>query len=205
MVETNGTKISVAEIGAQLAWLGAALRSSPYKLGVAYCTPLIHIDSQPSKAPEDLLSPVDVQFKIDFTIEEPELTQQSPETPNGQCWHSMFRNPVIVKGYPIPPKPEPYLGLEIPLNIMAGLIHTRRVNTFDGKLFLKGFSSMLIPTQYTKDLFMWHFIYHSDGTRISYLESSASHAEGIAISDLTEARHFVGWCTNVKMNAGKDD
>lgn len=205
MVEATGTKVSVAEIGVQLAWLGAALRSSPYKLGVAYCTPLIHIDSQSVKVSENLLSLPSVQFKIDFAIEELELTQLTPKMLNGQCWHSMFRNPIIVKGYPIPPKPEPYLGLEIPLNMMAGLIQTKRVNSFDGKLFLKGFSSMLIPTKRTKNLFMWHLIYHGDGTRISYLESSADHVEGIAISDLAEARHVVGWCTNAKMNAGRDD
>jgi hypothetical protein len=57
MVKAFGTGYFVAEIGEQLAWLGAALRSSLYELGVAYCMPfpgdiLIDIAPHPvSRAP----------------------------------------------------------------------------------------------------------------------------------------------------------
>lgn len=40
-IEAVGTVHFVAEIGEQLAWLGAAFRSSPYTFGISYCTPSI--------------------------------------------------------------------------------------------------------------------------------------------------------------------
>lgn len=39
VVRAPGTKYSIAEIGEQLGWLGAALRSPPEKLAAAYCRP----------------------------------------------------------------------------------------------------------------------------------------------------------------------
>ena len=149
MVEAFGTGGFVAEIGEQFAWLGAALRSSPYELGVAYCTPSIHFENAPHPVSGTPPSP-HILCKIDFTVEEEHL-----EPSNGQCWHNMFRNPVVVKGYPIPRRSESDTGLEIPLNMMAGLARTQRANIFNGKLFIKGFSTMLVPTKRCGDLLIW--------------------------------------------------
>ena len=147
MVEAFGTGDSVAEIGEQLAWLGAALRSSPYELGVAYCTPFvsdIHVSNAPHPVSGIRLGPIFFARSISPCRK----GKNTLEPSNGQCWHNMFRNPVVVKGYPIPRRSEPNTGLEIPLNMMAGLARTQRVNTFNGKLFIKGFSTMLVPTKH---------------------------------------------------------
>lgn len=48
IVEATGTVFSLVEVGEQFAWLGAALRSSPWESGVAYCSPFItdiHIEN----------------------------------------------------------------------------------------------------------------------------------------------------------------
>jgi hypothetical protein len=89
MVEAFGTGDAVAEIGEQLAWLGAALRSSPYELGVFYCTPFISdicVDNTPLPV-FGTSSACEILCKIGFTVEE-ELKHL--ETSNGQCWHNMF-------------------------------------------------------------------------------------------------------------------
>lgn len=205
MIEAIGTGDSVAEIGEQLAWLGAALRSSSYELGVAYCTPFIidiHVDNILHLVP-GMLSESHMLCKIGFTVQERE--EEHPGSSKGQCWHSMFRNPVVVKGYPIPRRSEPNTGLEIPLNMMAGLGRTQRINTFKGKLFIKGFSTMLVPTKHSGGLLIWHLLYNKDGNRISYLEDIDSHIGNISTSDLETARHILGWSSEIKYCAGRND
>lgn len=212
MVEALGTQYSVAEIGEQLAWLGAALRSSPYEHGVAYSMPLVScrpacfvttggilIDNPPHLMSKTV-SWVSVPCKIGFIVKEKE---EDLEDANGQCWHNMFRNPVVVKGYPIQRKSKLNTGLEIPLNMMAGLARAQRANNFNGKLFIKGFSTMLIPTRHSGGLLFWHLLYNKDGNRISYLENTVPHAENVNASDLEKARHVVGWCSNVRNYAGR--
>jgi len=169
MVEASGTGYSVAEIGELFAWLGAALRSSPYKLGVAYCTPFISdIGNTPCPA-AGVLPRLEILCKIDFTMQQ---SQEQVRPSSGQCWHNMFRNPVVVKGYPIPRRSEYNTGLEIPLNMMAGLAQTQRANIFNERLFIKGFSTMLVPTKRSGNLLIWHLLFKEDGSRISYLDNT---------------------------------
>ena len=203
-MEAFGTGHSVAEIGEQLAWLGAALRSSPYELGVTYCTPFIsdiHIPNSQHSVSE--WSPwLEILCKIDFIVQK---MDEHLKLSNGQCWHNMFRNPVVVKGYPIPRRSEPNTGLEIPLNMMAGLAGTRLINTFNKQLFIKSFSTVLVPTKRDGSLLIWHLLFNKNGNRISYLDNTFPHAENLSISDLENSRHVLGWCSEVKYNAGRNN
>jgi hypothetical protein len=202
MVEVCGTGYSVAEIGEQFAWLGAALHLSPYELGVACCTPSIgeiHVDTAPTAS--GTLSSHHIRCKVDFTFQE---CEERLEPSNGQCWHKMFRNPVVVQGYPIPYRSEPSPGLEIPLDIMAGLVRTQHINTFNGKLFIKGFSAMLVLTSGSGAILIWHLLYNKTGNRISYLDSPVAYADNANAFDLEKARHIVGWCSEVKYYAGRN-
>ncbi|KAH8812428.1 hypothetical protein F5884DRAFT_309735 [Xylogone sp. PMI_703] len=203
IVGAFGTGAAISEIGEQLAWLGAALRSSPYETGVTWSIPFIDdiIIKNVSRQVSGISDPPIIICKIGFNVEKQGFFQLS----NGQCWHNLFRNPVVVKGYPIPRRSETDAGLEIPLNLMAGLTGARRVNSFNGKLFIKGFSSMLIPTKRNRDILVWHLLYNQDGARISYLETTVPHAENINISNLESARHILGWCSEVKYCAGAVD
>ncbi|KAI5926467.1 hypothetical protein F4810DRAFT_539812 [Camillea tinctor] len=67
MVEVRRTNCSLAEIGEQLAWPGAALRSSPYEHGVAFPTPCINLDTATQRS----ISATGF-CKIDFAIEREE-------------------------------------------------------------------------------------------------------------------------------------
>lgn len=202
MIEVSGTGDSVAGIGELLAWLGAALRSSPYKAGIAYCSPTLNIlmGKAPLTVTGASLIP-DVLCEIGFMVHR---VENHIEPPNGQCWHDMFRNPVIVKGYPIPGRATLHKGLEIPLNMMAGLVRTKCANPFNGNIFIKGFSSMLVPTSINKDTLTWHLLCNKDGRRISYQDHDLTLSPTFSISYLESARHFVGWCSEVKNYAGMD-
>lgn len=112
---------------------------------------------------------------------------------------------MVVEGYPIPRRSETDTGLEIPLNMMAGLARTQRANTFNEKLFIKGFSTMLVPTKHSGDLLIWHLLYNKDGNRISYLDNTIPHAENVSVFDLGKARHIRGWCSEIRNYAGRND
>lgn len=199
VVEATGTDEAIAEISEQLAWIGSALRFPEHGHQIVHCWPNIHIEKMPRRSLAATSIPK-LSCRIDFTIEK--LAKQ-PQNSNGQCWHDLFRHAVIVKGYPITRRHTLGIGLEIPLDIMAGLARTPRINSFNGGLYAKGFSTMLVPTKYDGDLLVWHLIYNQDGSHISYFEDTVSCVKNVNIFDLDRARHIVGWCSDVKYLAGK--
>jgi hypothetical protein len=130
-------------------------------------------------------------------MDEPATREGAPS------WHNMFRNPIMVSGYPILTKHEYGLGLEMPLNMVAGLAGSERANQFDGKVFIKGFSTMLIAVKITTDLLIWHYFYNSEGERISYLDHTLQGVDDISLLQLDTAGHVVGWCSGCMYYAGK--
>lgn len=199
MVEVLGIEYSIAEVAQQLAWLGAALHSSSLDQGVSCCTPYVHADIGSYSLP-GVSFPLDLIFRVTFRLG---TKVETGTVTNGQCWHDLFRNPILVTGYPVPERSREKSGLEIPLDMMAALVQTKQVNTFRGKLFLKGFSTMLVPTDQHANMFFWHIVYNDDGSRISYLNAPTLHLADLSVSDILDARHVVGWCSEAKFNAGK--
>lgn len=205
MVEAFGTAGSVAEVGEQLAWIGAALRSSPFESGVAYCTPSLGEIGYPNTKLESLVEPRPL-YKINYTIEKP---KEQVKAMNGQCWQRLFRNPVIVNGYPIPRRLQRNTGLEIPLCLMVALAQARHVTAFDGKLFIKGFCTILMPTKHVGNIVIWHMLFNEDGSNISYADPRVRsipgvHLDNLRIVDIEKSRHIIGWCPYVKSYAGRD-
>ncbi|KAG0645258.1 hypothetical protein D0Z07_8889 [Hyphodiscus hymeniophilus] len=189
----KGTEPAIAEIGQQLAWLGAALRSSPSDR-IAYATPQVICSATTG-----------TDFRLDFRVKE--HTTQGFQG-NGSCWRSLFRNPVIVEGYPILARVNGEKGLEIPLNMMAGLGQASRVTNFDGGLVIKGHSTILYPTQRIKNSVLWHYMFNYDGSRMSYLVPSVL-GEGCAsvhevdTSCLEYSRNFLGWTSSAEIYTGE--
>ncbi|KAH8130405.1 hypothetical protein LI328DRAFT_162205 [Trichoderma asperelloides] len=94
-VEAYGSAVSVAELGEQLAWLGAAVRALPLENDkITYCVPVMIKDlgsGNVNMTPHSLIlqpSLRKVNFKIIFEMEETSATRL-----NRRC--------IIVKGYPI--------------------------------------------------------------------------------------------------------
>ncbi|GAP91233.1 putative Pfs domain protein [Rosellinia necatrix] len=200
IVEVSGIA-SVAEIGEQLGWLGAALRSSSRENGLVYCTPMMLNINTSDTTPQiqNETSLLQLVYEISFIIDEIETP---PQRPNGQCWHNLFKNPVVVKGYPILRRPNSNTGLEANLNVLACLTRTQRLDYFKDRVFLKGFSSMLIPTMRNRDTLCWHLVYNNDGSRISYLD----HNEAVEVLNippsLENLRHILGWCSESRFYGG---
>ncbi|OTA56890.1 hypothetical protein K449DRAFT_437747 [Hypoxylon sp. EC38] len=203
-VDIVGTDDSIAEAGQQLAWLGSTLRSSPFQKGIATCAPRIRsVPFMKVALPPNSMLVGEAFFVIDFKIEEPSANNQALP---GRCWHGMFRNPVMVTGYPILAKHERKLGLEIPLNIMAALAGSERAYEFDDKVFIKGISTMLIATRAIGDLLIWHYFYNENGEEISYFDHNLTSVDNIHLKQLSNprVRHVVGWCSECIYHAGAD-
>ena len=136
-------------------------------------------------------------FKISL-----DLRSEEEQSNPGSCWRHMFRNPVVVKGFPIRARSQPQAGLEVPLNVMAGLVDTRHVNVCYGAVYLKGSSSMLVPVARTTDMVLWHLYQNPTGEHIAYLRKNSTPSIGIDPADLGRTRHIVGWCLDARHYAG---
>ncbi|GAB1315215.1 hypothetical protein MFIFM68171_05425 [Madurella fahalii] len=128
----------------------------------------------------------------------------------GKCWRGMFRNPVIVRGYPIPCRAasEADTGLEIPLGMIAALTNCQQVVNFAGMTYLKGFAAMLAAVRVVGDVVFWHLCYNPDGKYISYEDSRVSRigeARALSMGALEGCRHIVGWSDNVRNVVGAPD
>ncbi|KAK8202302.1 hypothetical protein IWZ01DRAFT_486994 [Phyllosticta capitalensis] len=216
IVGISGPKEFICEIVEQLSWIGSALRSSPSE-NLAECTPsyshLEHVSpkfaSQEDKRVACGFSRAnwDVYGRISFTVSE--VDREWLKSREGTCWQGLFRNPVSARRYADSIRDN--FGLEIPLNMMAGLLRTSRVTEFDGRVFIKGFSSILFPTKLVGDTITWHLLYNSDGSYLSYLDERIQSlqdekARHIRLTDLFAAtKNVVGWCSEAKSYTGSLD
>ena len=63
---------------------------------------------------------------------------------------------------------------------------------------------MLVAVDRLDDAYVWHHLYKSDGSHISYLDAVENEPERqFHTQDLSAARHIVGWCSDVDVWAGK--
>ncbi|KAF4470088.1 pfs domain [Fusarium albosuccineum] len=190
-VQVEGTTDSIAMVGEQIAWLGAALHPSCSESGLATSHPQLKI-STPSAGPAICT----IQFLVEVNLE------KGQKSVAGQCWHALFQNPVIVSGYPIPRRTQYSSGLEIPLNVMSGLTQCPRINKYLGRHFLKGFSTALFPTKKLDDAILWHLDFSTDGSRLAYPNLDEMDNLDMDIGELAAGRHIVGWCSEAKFFAG---
>lgn len=207
MVTAIGSRESIADVGEQLAWLGSSLRQSPIGSGPVLClAETSQVRSHKVHSLTVTKPSVEMDCTISFRIARSEK-QRQPPTMNGKCWYDLFLNPVIAMGFPIPSRNEQQVGLEIPLSMMATLAQAKRVTLFDGKVYAKGFSTILFPTKRSGNTILWHLLYNVNRQRLTYNDFrvaplQSSSVEGIGIQDLENSRHILGWASSVEIVAG---
>lgn len=73
IVDVCGIPESAAQVGQQLAWLGAALRPSPREKGVTYCVPrlsrMVNTNQSRKSRADHARPPLEVTLKIEFSFE----------------------------------------------------------------------------------------------------------------------------------------
>lgn len=187
----TGTILKIADIGEQFAWVAAACRTSHKAETLAFSV----IDFEQSAQQSD-------SFSVKYDIQD---LQDSEICHNGACWHELFKNPVIVPGFPILARDQNERGLEISLEMMARLGGAERATIYDGQLVIKGFSTIFVPTEQTHNSIMWHFILNKNEERISYNDAKKrcpAKAVITTYSCLESSRNFLGWSTSVLLYTG---
>lgn len=191
-VSANGPIGMLIDLAQQLAWIGSALSSSPYEEQLAYCRPVL--ESQ-SSAPGRT-------FELSFNHQPLHPTENA-------CWLPMFCGASIAHGFPIPERGEE-TGLEIPLNLVAGIARIQHAVEYEGGVVMKGFSTIFVPTKRTGNRVQWHLISSSDADiRLSYQEglrrcNSRLSTKELSFAELSKCRAIVGWCTSATSLLGSD-
>ena len=111
------------------------------------------------------------------------------------CWFSLFNNPVITRGFPVPERRNAEQGLELPIELMATLGGGRHAIEFEGGLVIKGPSMAFIPVQQFEDTIQWHMISNSDGTRLRYSDLRRPRAllKEVNFETIRTKRVILGW------------
>jgi hypothetical protein len=209
IVSASGIPFSVAEVGELLAWLAAALRSSPSKRGAVSCRPVASLVLQSrAQAPDTPTDEAEMSGLCKIGFQFKTLDKGVSDGSSGSCWLDSFRNPVVVEGYPIPRRSRAGSGLEVSIDIMVSLVNANHLVDFCRRTFLKGFSTMLAVTEVIGSTVFWHLFYNGDRAYISYEDARIPRIQENDLSrtldqaTLATSRHILGWCKKVSCLAG---
>jgi hypothetical protein len=202
----RGGQAALTELCEQLAWLGAALRTSPFQHGI--CLTTSHIKA--SKDDYFIGSIPSIRVHIGFTLNSPvTLSLDKSNTVSGTCWHELFHNPVIANGFPILARHENEEGLELPADMMSALAEAHFATRYDTTILLKGICTMLVPTRQTGRSITWHFLFNENGKRISYYSFRERCPGWISLDEsifnlfeIGKTRNFVGWASDITRHLG---
>ncbi|KAM7187068.1 hypothetical protein V8F20_011136 [Naviculisporaceae sp. PSN 640] len=184
----TGLLSTIIEVLEVLAWAGAALRQSSISSGVQYSVPYLEYMAPASQFPRI----PSVRFRYDT-----ESLSLADHRTDWCCWHSIFRNPVIVKGFPTLHRPADMHGLELSLEGLATLIGAPKLTLFQKSAIFKGFNSAITAVEVAEDHVKWHFYMNEDGTRLPCsdprLHSDWNRSVHLTWNELKKRRHFLGW------------
>jgi hypothetical protein len=190
VIDAHGSDQMLVEVAQQLAWTGAVLSSSPYGERLAYSQAVIQ-----SVVPGHL-----------FTIKFQSKALHPAEDP---CWLPLFCGASIARGFPIPPRQDE-MGLEIPLEIMAGISGVRHAVEYEGGVIMKGFSNMFVPIKRSGNRVQWHLVSSLNcETRLSYRDvldrcQIRASLKEVNLESLRITRAIVGWCSAVSSLLGSN-
>ena len=128
-----------------------------------------------------------------------EVIPLGPNEPRS-CWNEALGESVIVAGFPVPDRYQGEIGLELSLEIMAGLGAVALATEYGGGYVLKGRSVAFIPVERRGNSVQWHLI-HQSGGRIRYQDIGNLCPHRLLTGKLDEkglssTRAFLGWCPN---------
>lgn len=188
---------AIVEVMQQVLWLGAAFRTSDSG-EIQYSVPIIDVTAEGQRGTMGFGA-----FRIRFK------TSPLPEHEK-ICWHPLFNNPVIARGFPIPERSGNEVGLEIPIEIMAALGGARHATDYNGGLVLKGHSAMFVPVHRSADSIQWHLIRSNDESRLTYRAADGQCPNRASLKEvdydsLQKTRAFLGWWRTAETHLGTAD
>lgn len=186
----TGDPLSLLDAAEAFIWLSMACRPSTGKR-----TQICRLDLD-----RILVEVAGVMILTQLSFDDIPLSESSPAS----CWHEMFRNPVVVEGFPIPPRTVEERGLEISIELMLSLAQTFWATVYNGALVLKGFATLLTPTLKVGESVIWHLTADTEGKRLSYNRGfDNSILKNLDGALFPGARHFVGWLKSADYLVGE--
>jgi hypothetical protein len=171
-------------IASALSWLTSAIRYSDHD-GLCLSKPNVRIVTRPEYA-----SLIRIENCPLVPVHQP------------SCWHALFTNSVIAKGFPISPRQQGH-GLEIPIADAFHLAGSLKLIDYEDGLLAKGLCGALIPIKDNQfdDAIQWHL---QIWTTSSLLKSVLPQG-WLKVNDpklLTGRRAFVGWAGQAEVLIG---
>jgi len=126
------------------------------------------------------------------------------------CWHPLFPNAVIAKGFPVRDRVQG-TGLEISFANMALMSQSLRIVEYDRGLVLEGLRLFLIPVRLLPDgSVQWHLEYKRIGGRqkprkifeVMREDHLVNRYRSLDVKDLVQRRCFLGWVDSVEVLIG---
>jgi hypothetical protein len=194
VVRMTGIPLMLTEAAEIAVWLSTACRTAASHETPQICRPVL-ADNPESSADVPVIS-----TEVNFALSD---LAPSSAAPGGTCWHRMFRNPVIVYGFPIPSRANGERGLEIPVELMLSLARTTWATIYCGVLILKGYATLLTPTLKIDKSVVWHLT--ADTRQRQSYNSGMAHSCLSNMEDalFPNARHFVGWLKSAEYLVGE--
>ena len=183
-LRVEGLATAVTSVGKLLAWITTALRE-PIKNTLAY-----------SDCEFGCLSP----FVFDIRAR-----ALRPVKAGISCWQPLFQGTVMAHKFPVPARSDEK-GLELPFDLMVALGRIWYPMHYQNGIVLKGYSTILVPTDKKDDSIQWHFIQTDSHAERIELDTVFQHRsppiQNIDMSTLRSARAYVGWVDQAKISAG---
>ncbi|KAL0263397.1 hypothetical protein SLS55_002377 [Diplodia seriata] len=192
-VELVATMDLIVEIAQQMSWLATALRGGLSGNVVSYSEATV---AKSTSTESDIRC-----FHVS-------VAQRPLDPKEASCWFSLFDGAGIARGFPIPER-ESVSGLEISVDILAALAGARHAVEFEGGIILKGFSTMIVPTERVQERIRWHLVQSNDGKALTYEDGVKNCPNRLMIHEfdlnaLRSTRAIVGWCSAVKLFLGSE-
>ncbi|KAG7426624.1 Vegetative incompatibility protein HET-E-1 [Fusarium oxysporum f. sp. raphani] len=194
-ISARGGYYAVSEVGEQIAWLASVFQNHTGFVSIMPSITNFSASAVKNKSGSTIAVMGSCSF---YFFTRPETTYNPNQ---GFCWERLFGSRSIVRGYPILRRSIPKSGLEVPLLYAASIVGSSEVVQWDKRLVIKGFNMLMVATQVTSDVMVWHLLVsEKPEERISYLDPRLDHidirpSDEMSLRYIEGKRHIVGWCT----------
>lgn len=194
-ISARGGYCAVSEVGEQIAWLASVFQKHTRFVSIMPCV----TDVSATAIKNNSGRTTAVMGNCSFSFSTRPATAYNPT--QGFCWERLFGSLSIVRGYPILRRSMPKSGLEVPLRYAASIVGSSEVVQWDKRLVIKGFNMLMVATQVTADVMVWHLLVsEKPEERIPYLDPRLHHidirpSDEMSLRYIEGKRHTVGWCT----------
>jgi hypothetical protein len=204
-ISAKGGYYAVSEVGEQIAWLASVFK---VHMHTGFRSVMPTIANFSAKALYNSSgSTTAVMGKCSFSFSARPLPVSNPN--QGFCWEQLFSSLNIIRGYPILRRSVPNSGLEVSLRYAASIVGSSEVVQWDQRLVIKGFNMLMVATQATADVVVWHLIVSGKPKeRISYIDQRLDHidirpSDEMSLRHIEGKRHIIGWCTKATDYCGE--